>query len=649
MPRPSSRLHDQLNNWFLDYASYVILERAVPHIEDGLKPVQRRILHSMQEMEDGRYNKVQTIVGHTAKYHPHGDMAVKDALVNLGNKGWLIDRQGSWGNLFTGDGAAAGRYIEARLSPFAKDHVFHPAITPTKANYDGRFLEPVFLPVKVPLLLMQGAEGIAVGLSCNIVPHNFGELMDACIACIRQKKFTLLPDFPQGGLLDVSEYRKGAKGGKLRSRALIKPAGAHCLEITELPAGVTTVELKESLVQASLKGNVKIREIRDHTTSHVSIFLDLPPDEDPARCIETLFVFTKCEVSITVNAVVISNNQPAFTNVESILRHHVDRTREIIRQDLTLAVGNLAKQIRRAELERAFIIHKIYKKLEKLTSPARVLSVLRTSFRRHGISLEPGEENFLLGLPIRRIAKFSQADMEADTQKLISEQKALQKKLDNLTDTLVAHYAELKQTYAAQQPRRTKIVKFTPIQLEQLEPQYQVNIDTESGFVGTQVKGSPLETPITKTTDLLGVSALGTARINRVKDREFFGEKLVDIRPFDKSAPITYSLVYTDQETGRTYAKRFRIDRGLIRNKEYCLTQQPGDAVIHISKQEGKKSPPDLHLRLASPKRRLGVVRKVELTKIPIKGMSAQGILVGKTPVLQTDVTGSPGKTKKRA
>lgn len=646
MPRSSSKLYDQLNNWFLDYASYVILERAVPHIEDGLKPVQRRILHSMHEMEDGRYNKVQTVVGHTAKYHPHGDMAVKDALVNLGNKGWLIDRQGSWGNLYTGDGAAAGRYIEARLSAFAKENVFHPKITPTRPNYDGRFLEPVFLPVKVPLLLMQGAEGIAVGLSCTIAPHNFSELMDACIACIREKKFSLLPDFPQGGQLDVSDYRKGAKGGKLRSRALIKPAGAHSLEITELPAGVTTVELKESLVQASLKGSVKIREIRDHTTSNVSIFLDLPPDEDPTRTIDSLFAFTKCEVSISVNAVVIDNGQPIFTNVEAILRHHVNRTREILRQDLTLAIGDLSHRLRRADLERAFIIYKIYKKLEKLTSPARVLSVLRSSFRRHGISLEPGEEDFLLGLPIRRIAKFSQADMENTILKLQHEQKKLQRKLDDLTGTLIAHYETLKQTYAAQQPRRTQIIKFAPIQLEQLEPQYQVNIDAESGFVGTQVKGVTLDIPITKTTDLLGVSSHGTARINRVKDREFFGEKLLDLRPFDKAAPIVYSMVYTDHQTGRTYAKRFRLDRGLIRNKEYCLTRQPGDPVIHLSKQQEKESAPVLQVRLSSPKRRNGLTREVDMRKVPVKGMSAQGILVGKTPVLQSEIMGS--KTKKR-
>jgi len=649
MPNPSYKLHDQLNNWFLDYASYVILERAVPHMEDGLKPVQRRILHSMYEMEDGRYNKVQTIVGHTAKYHPHGDMAVKDALVNLGNKGWLIDRQGSWGNLFTGDGAAAGRYIEARLSAFAKDNIFHPRITRTKANYDGRFSEPMFLPSKVPLLLMQGAEGIAVGLSCMIAPHNFGELMDACIACVREEKFSLLPDFPQGGLLDATAYNKGAKGGRLRSRALIKIAGPHSLEITELPAGVTTVELKESLVQASLKGSIKVREIRDHTTSQASIFLDLPSDEDPSKALDSLFAFTKCEVSISVNAVVIHEGRPIFTDVESILRHHVTRTRDIISQDLELEISDLKLKLRRADLERVFITQKIYKKLEKLVTSTRVLSVLRSTFRKHGIALEEGEEEFLLNLPIRRIAKYSQADMANNITKLKAEQKKLQHKLDNLQSTVIAHYADLKRAYGAHQPRKTKIVKFSAVNLDVLEPRYQVNIDLDSGFVGTQVKGAPLETLISKTTDLLGVSLLGTARINRVKEREFFGEKLIDLRVFDKNSSAVYSLIYTNRQTGKSYAKRFRIDRGLIRNKEYMLVSQNGDPVIHLSVQNGKDSPPQLKLNLASPKRRAGLIREVDLKRIPIKSMSAQGLLVGKSPVLKVEEAPRSNKTKKRA
>jgi len=381
-----TRLHEQLNQWFLDYASYVILERAVPHMDDGLKPVQRRILHSMHEMEDGRYNKVQTIVGHTAKYHPHGDMAVKDALVHVGNKNWLIDRQGSWGNLLTGDGAAAGRYIEARLSPFAKKYVFSPKITKTKPNYDGRFLEPIFLPSKVPLLLMQGAEGIAVGLSCQILPHNFSEVMEACIGIVKGKTFQLLPDFAQGGLVDASEYKDGARGGRVKCRARIRSAGKHSLEIYELPAGVTTVELKESLLQASLKGTLKIKEIRDHTTSQASIFIDLPPEENPERVIAGLYAFTKCEVSLAVNAAVIKEGKALFTTVSEILRHQVERTKELIRQELEIAILELDKKLRRANLEKIFIQHRIYKVLESATSPEKIISLLRTKFKPHGKS-----------------------------------------------------------------------------------------------------------------------------------------------------------------------------------------------------------------------------------------------------------------------
>jgi len=629
-----SRLHDQLNKWFLDYASYVILERAVPHIEDGLKPVQRRILHSMHEMEDGRYNKVQTIVGHTAKYHPHGDMAVKDALVNLGNKNWLIDRQGSWGNLLTGDGAAAGRYIEARLSPFAKKHVFSPKVTESKKNYDGRFLEPVFLPSKVPLLLMQGAEGIAVGLSCQILPHNFSELMDACIGIIHGKPVCILPDFAQGGLVDASEYRDGARGGRVKCRARIRVVGKSSLEIYELPAGVTTVELKESLLQASLKGTLKLKEIRDHTTSQASIFIDLPPEENPEKMISALYAFTKCEVSLAVNAVVIKESKAHFTTVSEILSHHVQRTRGLLQRELEIALEELEKKLRRANLEKLFIQHRIYKVLEAALSPEKAASRLRAKFKPHGIALDDNDREYLLGLPMRRLARFNQPEMDATIAQLQKEREQLTAKLKSLTRTLTQHFESLREEFGGLQPRRSTLVKFKPVAVDKVEPRYKVNVDHESGFVGTSVKGATLEFEVTRNTDLLGVSASGCARINRVLEREFFGAQLIDLRPFDRDADVIYNLLYTDCQTGRTYAKRFRIDRGLIRNKEYPLTRQTGDIVHHFSRQKTNEKPPIVTIRVSSQKRKNGTAKTIDFSKFAIKGMGSLGYLEGKTPIV---------------
>lgn len=635
MKSTTKHFDDQIRDWFLEYSSYVILERAVPHLSDGLKPVQRRILHSMYEMEDGRYNKVQTIVGHTAKYHPHGDMAVKDALVTIGQKDWLIDKQGSWGNLLTGDGAAAGRYIEARLTKLAKENVYNPRLTGYKPNYDGRYQEPESLPVKLPILLMQGTEGIAVGLACSILPHNFNEVMDACMAELRGQKFELVPDFHSGGKVDLTEYN-GGKRGKVKVRAVIDKVGDTRLLIKELPFGVTTIDLKESIVQAALKNKIRIKEVTDHTTNAVCLYVELPAGEDQDRAIAALYAFTKCEVTLSANAVVIHNNRPEFLSTAEILRHNVQSIKELIRRELCLQISDLTAQERKLGLEKLFIMEKLYRGLETTKDFQEYARATTAAFLKHGISVLPEELDSLVAMPIRKIARYDISKVEEMERSILEKKAVAQRNLDQLTKTAIRHFRELKDKYGSDVKRRTAVEKFTYSAAEKIESTYRIYANLETGFVGSNLrKESPVDFEVSSLTDVIGVSGSGTARMNRVGDKTYFGEKLIHLAPYDRNNTCVYNLVYQCQKTGRTFAKRFQINKGLIRNKEYILCGDTGNKVWHFSKQSGKKAPL-LEIKSRTAKKTSTI--RFDMNDLAVKNMQAQGNLVTKNSIISVAV-----------
>ena len=628
-------LDEQIKDWFLEYSSYVILERAVPHLSDGLKPVQRRILHSMYEMEDGRYNKVQTIVGHTAKYHPHGDMAVKDALVTLGQKDYLIDKQGSWGNLLTGDGAAAGRYIEARLTKLAQQNIFNPRLTKYKTNYDGRYQEPEALAVKLPILLLQGTEGIAVGLASSILPHNFNEVMDACIAILRNEAFTLEPDFYSGGKADLSEYNNGSKG-RIRIRAKIDVISDTKLHISEVPYSVTTVDLKESIVQATLRNKLRIKEVEDLTTKEVSLYIELPPGESTEKAIAALYAFTKCEITLPANAVVIADNKPAFMTVDSILRANVAAIKELIKNELELEIADISKQQRKLAIEEMFLKERLYRGLEESSTFDKYKEEVSKQFEKHKLPITQDEIDYLVGLPLKRIGKFDIEKFRAAKEVLKEKRDEAERNLAQLTKTTIRHFRELKEKYGKNHPRRTKIEKFTYAETSQIENTFKIYVNMETGFAGTSMKKDTLfHQEVTKVTDLLGVSNKGTAKINRVGEKTYFGEGLLDFRIYDKSSQLTYSLLYQCKESGRVYAKRFQINKGLIRNKEYVLCGNIENKILHFSVQTAKEKPPKLKIRTKSAQRT--ATKQFDFSTINIKNMNAQGNLVTKHTVLDVE------------
>lgn len=573
-------LSGMFRDWYLEYASYVILERAVPHIEDGLKPVQRRILHSMQTLDDGRFNKVANIVGNTMQYHPHGDASIGDALVQLGQKELLIDTQGNWGNILTGDSAAAPRYIEARLSEFAIETAFSPKITEWVPSYDGRKKEPVTLPMKFPLLLAQGVEGIAVGLSSKILPHNFNEIIDAAIEYLHDRPFRLLPDFQTGGLLDVSKYNDGGRGGSVKIRAKIEKIDNKTLAITELPFGKTTSTLISSILSAMEKGKIKIKKVDDNTAATAEILVHLIPGTSSDKAIDALYAFTDCEVSVSPNCCVIRDRKPEFLNVSELLRYSVDHTQEMLHQELDIKLGETREQQLFASLEKIFIEERMYKDREVEQAPD-----METAIRRLDRLFDPFKESFfravtdddlikLWEIKMGRILKFNSEKANEKIARLDQEIEHLNYDLEHIVEYTEKWYIHLKEKYGANFPRRTLIRSFDSIEATKVaEANKRFYYDAEGGFIGTGLKDKEFLFTCSDIDDILVIYRDGTYKIVRVQEKLYIGKKAIHIGVFKKGDKRTiYNVIYRNGKRGNSYMKRFYIT-GLTRDKEYNITK----------------------------------------------------------------------------
>ena len=575
--------------WFLDYASYVILERAVPALYDGLKPVQRRILHSMKVLDDGRYNKVANIIGNTMQYHPHGDASIGDALVQLGQKDLLIDCQGNWGNTLTGDSAAAPRYIEARLSKFALDVVFNPKTTEWQLSYDGRNKEPVYLPVKFPLLLAQGAEGIAVGLSCKILPHNFNELIDASIAVLRKRSFELVPDFPTGGLADVSNYNDGERGGRVRCRARIRKEDSKTLVINELPFGTTTASLIESILKANEKGKIKVRHIEDNTAEKAEIVIHLAAGVSPDTTIDALFAFTDCEVSIAPNAVVIENDKPRFVTVKELLRISTENTLRLLELELKIRRAELEEQWHFASLERIFIEKKVYRKIEEAETWEEVMAFIHKGLKPYVQELRrPVTDEDVVKLTeikIKRISKYDSFKADEHIRHLEEQIAETQHKLDHIVDHAVDWFKELKKKYGTGRERRTELRTFDTIVATKVAvANRKLYIDRNEGFMGWSLRNFEFVDECSELDDIIIFRLNGTMLVTKVADKKFIGKGVLHIGVFKKNDERTiYHMIYQDGPKGAYYMKRFAVT-GITRDKEYDLTAgTPGSSVEYFT------------------------------------------------------------------
>ena len=584
-------LSGMYKNWFLDYASYVILERAVPHIDDGLKPVQRRILHSMKRMDDGRYNKVANIAGHTMQFHPHGDASICDALVQMGQKDLLIDTQGNWGNIFTGDRAAAPRYIESRLSKFALETIFNPKTTEWQQSYDGRNKEPVTLPAKFPLLLAQGAEGIAVGLSSKILPHNMAEICDAAVSYLRGKKFELYPDFPTGGSIDISKYNDGQRGGSLKVRAKVEKIDNKTLVIREIPFTKTASSLQESITKAVEKGKIKIRKVEDMTASEVEIQLHLTPGTSSDKTMDALYAFTDCEISISPNCCVIADNKPQFLTVSDVLKHSVDHTQALLRRELEIRKGELEEQLFFNSLERIFIEERIYKEQKFETSKTMDEVVAFVDSK-----LEPFKKDFirevkredilrLLEIKMQRILKFNKDKADELIQKIEAEIAEIDKDLSEMVRVTIEWFKHLKAKYGKDYPRRTEIKSFdTIVAAKVVDANEKLYIDRKGGFIGTDLKKAEFVQNCSDLDDVIVFFRDGKYRIIHIADKVFVGKGVIHVQVFKRNDRRTiYNAVYRDGEKGPYYIKRFNVV-SITRDRDYDLTQgKPGSRVFYFT------------------------------------------------------------------
>ena len=645
-------LSGMYQNWFLDYASYVILERAVPDIYDGLKPVQRRILHSMKRLDDGRYNKVANIVGHTMQFHPHGDASIGDALVQLGQKDLLIDCQGNWGNILTGDGAAAPRYIEARLSKFALETVFNPKTTEWRSSYDGRNKEPVALPVKFPLLLAQGVEGIAVGLNSKILPHNFNELLDACVAYLRDEEFVLFPDFQTGGSIDVARYNDGERGGAVKIRAKIGKVDNKTLAITEIPFGTNTSKLIESIIKASDKGKIKIRKVDDNTSATVEILVHLLPGSSSDKTIDALYAFTDCELSISPNCCVIHDNKPRFCGVSEMLRISCDHTKDLLKAELEIQKAELLEQLFFTSLEKIFIENRIYKDKGFEDSNSQDAAIAYIDKR-----LEPFKKDFireivredflkLLEIKMMRITKFD-TDKANDT--LISIQKKIDEidhHLANLVDYTIAWYEGLKAKYGKDFPRRTEIRNFeTIVAAKVVEANEKLYVNYEEGFIGTSLRKDEFVCNCSDIDDIILFFKDGKYKVVKVADKLFVGKNIMHIDVFKKNDKRTvYNCVYRDGKSGPYYIKRFAI-QGITRDKEYDITQgTTGSKVIYFTMNPNGEA--EVIRVTLKPKPRLFKLNfEKDFSEISIKGRQSQGNILTKNDIQKIALKTKGGST----
>jgi topoisomerase IV subunit A len=577
----------QYKTWFLDYASYVILERAVPAIEDGLKPVQRRILHAMKEMDDGRFNKVANIIGQTMQYHPHGDMSIGDALVNLGQKDLLIETQGNWGDVRTGDDAAAPRYIEARLSKFALEVAFNAKTTNNQLSYDGRKNEPVTLPMKFPLLLAQGAEGIAVGLATKILPHNFCELIEASIRYLRGKKFELLPDFLTGGIMDASNYNDGKRGGKIRVRAIIEELDKKTLVIKSVPFGVTTTNLMESIVKANENGKIKIKKVTDLTAADVEITVELATGISPDITIDALYAFTDCEVSISPNACVIADNKPVFLTVTELLKASADYTKDLLLRELQIRLSELQEKWHYTSLEKIFFEEKIYKELEKKHETwDKVLTAIDKAFEpfKKQLKREITREDIvkLTEKPVRRIYRLDIDELNAQIKNLEVDMKAVKHDIANLTDYAVAYYDNLLKKFGKGRERKTEIRAFDTIQAKSVAiANIKLYANFGDGFIGTGLKKDEYIGEVSDLDDIIAFTKGGIMKVVRVSDKTFIGKDIIHAAVFQKGDErTTYNVIYVDGKTATSFAKRFNVT-GITREKEYDLTKGSEKSKVH--------------------------------------------------------------------
>ncbi len=577
----------QYKNWFLDYASYVILERAIPAMEDGMKPVQRRILHAMKEMDDGRFNKVANIIGQTMQYHPHGDASIGDALVNMGQKDLLVETQGNWGDIRTGDDAAAARYIEARLSKFALDVAFNPKTTQWQLSYDGRKNEPITLPMKFPMLLAQGAEGIAVGLSTKILPHNFCEIIDAAIKHLKGKKFQLLPDFLTGGSMDASNYNDGQRGGKIRVRAVVEETDKKTLTIRNVPFGVTTTTLMESIVKANDQGKIKIKKVTDHTAAEVEIIVELAAGISPDITIDALYAFTDCEVSISPNACVIVDNKPVFTGATELLKIATDNTKNLLEQELNIKLGELNEKWHNASLEKIFFEEKIYKELEKKHDDwEKVLKAIDKAFDpfKKLLKREILREDIvkLTEKPVRRIYKLDIDELNNSIKKLEDEIKQIKHDLQHLVEFAVAYFEELLKKYGKGRERKTEIKAFDVIEAKSVAiANIKLYANFADGFIGTGLKKDELIAEVSDLDDIIVFTKAGIMKVVRVSEKTFIGKDIIHASVFLKTDErTTYNLIYVDGKSGISYAKRFNVT-GVTRDKEYDLTKGAEKSKIH--------------------------------------------------------------------
>ncbi|HPH63767.1 MAG TPA: DNA gyrase/topoisomerase IV subunit A [Paludibacteraceae bacterium] len=636
------QLSGMYQNWFLDYASYVILERAVPHIEDGLKPVQRRILHSMKRLDDGRYNKVANIVGHTMQFHPHGDASIGDALVQLGQKELLIDCQGNWGNILTGDPAAAPRYIEARLSKFALDVVFGPKITEWKASYDGRNKEPVTLPIKFPLLLAQGVEGIAVGLSSKILPHNFNEILDAAVACLKGEDFVLYPDFLTGGLIDVSKYNDGERGGSVRIRSRITKLDNKTLVINDIPYGKTTSTVIESIIKANDKGKINIKKVDDNTSAQVEIVIHLSDKTSSDKTIDALYAFTDCEVSISPNCCVISDNKPCFTNVKEVLRISVNRTKRLFHDELEIQKAELLEQLNFCSLEKIFIEERIYKdkKFEDGKSVDDVIEHIGNRllpYRKFFVRDVTRDDILrLLEIKMKRILKFESDKSDEQIALLRQQITDVDYNLEHLVDYTIAWFESLKRKYGEQHPRLTEIRNFETINAAKVvEANEKLYVNKEEGFIGTGLKKDEFVSVCSDIDDVIVFFKDGKYKVVKVADKLYVGKNILYLNVFIKNDKRTiYNAVYRDGKNGAAYIKRFAVT-GVTRDKEYDVTQgKEGSRILYFSANANAEA--EVVKVTLKPKLRLKVTAfERNFSDIAIKGRQSMGNLLTKNEVLK--------------
>jgi len=629
----------QYKTWFLDYASYVILERAVPAIEDGLKPVQRRILHAMKEMDDGRYNKVANVIGQSMQYHPHGDASIGDAMVNLGQKDLLIDTQGNWGDVRTGDDAAAPRYIEARLSKFALEVAFNAKTTNWQLSYDGRKNEPVTLPMKFPLLLAQGAEGIAVGLSTKILPHNFCELIDASIKTLKGKKFELLPDFQTGGSLDASAYLDGKRGGKVRVRANIEEQDKKTLVIRSVPYGVTTTQLMESIVKANEQGKIKIKKVSDHTAADVEIIVELAPGISPDITIDALYAFTDCEISISPNACVIVDQKPIFLTVTDLLRISAENTKELLKKELEIKLAELHEKWHYTSLEKIFFEEKIYKELEKKHETwDKVIIAIDKGFEpfKKKLKREISKEDILklTEKPVRRIYKLDIDELNDQIKNLEADIKQVKHDLENLTDFAVAYYEQLLKKYGKGRERKTELKMFDVIQAKNVAiANTKLYVNYADGFLGTSLKKDEFAFECSDLDDVIAFTKSGIMKVVRVSEKVFIGKDILYVAVFQKSDErTTYNMIYLDGKTGFSYAKRFNVT-GITRDKDYDLTKGSEKSKVHYFSANPNGEAEQVKIMLSPNCSARNKELEFYFEEIEIKGRGSIGNQVSKYPI----------------